>query len=56
MERTIALVVSIIVFVVWMNLVGSPSSIETIIGLGIAGFVWFYICKNLDCLNEDWNK
>ena len=49
MTKIISWIVGIVVFIGWMNLVGSPSEKETVIGLFFAFIAGFYTCKILHC-------
>ncbi len=49
MKKIISWSVGIGVFIGWMNLVGSPSEKETVIGLFIAFLAGFFTCKFLNC-------
>lgn len=38
-----AIIAALLVFILWMRLVGNPHVVETVIGLVIAAFVWFWV-------------
>ncbi|MDR2100377.1 MAG: hypothetical protein LBP40_06100 [Campylobacteraceae bacterium] len=45
--KTLSVVVAVIVFIVWMGLVGNPHVLETVIGLLIAIVLGFWINRKL---------
>ena len=49
MSKIISWSVGIGVFIGWMNLVGSPSENETVIGLFIAFIAGVFTCKFFKC-------
>lgn len=50
MKKIIAWIVGIGIFIGWMNLVGSPSETETVLGLGIALGAGIATCSFFNCL------
>lgn len=47
MEKIIGLIVGLVVFGIWMNIVGNPHVVETVLGLVIAFAAGILAWKNL---------
>ena len=56
MSKIIGLIVSLIVFGIWMNIVGNPHVVETVLGLVISLAVWYVISKQSEKLVAKFRK